>query len=388
MWKLEMKSKDKMKSNEKMGGMDMKRRSFLKASSTAVGGAVALGGAPGIIRAAETSKLRFASYISEQAMPSRLDVWFMDEVRKRSNDSIKFDTYWSSSLHNVGEHLPAVRDNRSQVTLISPGYYQSKMPATRGLEWYYRMNRADTLQRVCRDTYEAFTPLRNEWEQRHGAKVLYWTNWYHAPLITREPVNEIEGLEGKRIRGYGVATDVIERFGGSAVPMSATEVYSALERGVLDGVYGFEFVTAVSYKLHEIAPYFTEIGDGPHAPAAVVISMREWKQLPQKHREIIEEVAAEVYDHNKLADIYEKNARDAMKAALDDGVQFSSWSDAEQKRAAEIVQPAQVQEWIDNVAKPNGIDGEAMQDIVSKAIERHTGDGQLSKPYEIFQNLS
>jgi len=95
--------------------------------------------------------------------------------------------------------------------------------------------------------------------------VLYWTNWNYAPLILREKITSLADLKGKKIRAYGVATDVIESFGGIAVPMAAGEVYQALERGVLDGVYGFDFVTAVAYKLHEIAPNFHDIGDGPHA---------------------------------------------------------------------------------------------------------------------------
>ncbi|MDZ7810005.1 MAG: hypothetical protein U5L11_07355 [Arhodomonas sp.] len=86
-------------------------------------------------------------------MPSQLDTWFMEELVRRSEGAIEFGQYWSSSLYSVGDHLPAVRDNRTQMSLISPGYYESGMPVTRGLEWYYRMQRADALQRVCRDVY-------------------------------------------------------------------------------------------------------------------------------------------------------------------------------------------------------------------------------------------
>ncbi|MDZ7810006.1 MAG: TRAP transporter substrate-binding protein DctP [Arhodomonas sp.] len=76
--------------------------------------------------------------------------------------------------------------------------------------------------------------------------------------------------------------DTIDRLGGSPVPMAATEVYTSLERGVIEGAAGFEFVTAVSYQLHEVAPHFTDIGAGPHAPAATVISMRAWESLPKR----------------------------------------------------------------------------------------------------------
>lgn len=362
----------------------MKRRAFLKYSSASVGTAFALSSFPISLVAGSNRDLRWASYISQEAIPSQLDTWFMEEITRRSNGDIEFSKYWSASLHDVGDHLPAVRDNRSQMSLISPGYYESGMPATRGLEWYYRMHRADSLQLVCRDAYENFEPLRREWEERHGAKVLYWTNWYHAPLITREPVNSIEDLEGLRVRAYGVMNDTIDRLGGSPVPMAAPEVYTSLERGVIDGAAGFEFVTAVSYQLHEIAPYFTDMGTGPHAPAATVISMREWESLPSDVQQLLEEVAADLYDR-KLAEIYKPAAQNALERALEDGAEFHTWSEDEKERARDIVQPSQVEQWKTEVAEPNGIDGDAMQEIVEEAIARHDGEGDLPAPYELYQ---
>lgn len=365
----------------------MQRRHFLKLSGASVGGAIALTSIPLSVLANNQRELRWASYISEQAMPSKLDTWFLEEIRKRSEGAIDFSEYWSSSLHSVGDHLPAVRDNRSQMSLISPGYYESSMPATRGLEWYYRMQKADALQLVCRDVYENFEPLRREWEQRHGAKVLYWTNWYHAPLVTREPINSIDDLRGKRIRAYGVMNDTIERLGGSPVPMAAPEVYTSLERGVIDGAAGFEFVTAVSYQLHEIAPHFTDMGAGPHAPAATVMSMAQWEALPEEIQALFEEVSADLYN-GKLAEIYQSAAEESVEKALSDGAEFAAWSDEEKGRARDIVQPEQVESWKTEIAEPEGIDGDAMQKVVNEAIERHDGKGDLQTPYEIYQSRS
>src|SRR3546814_13554955 len=96
------------------------------------------------------------------------------------------------------------------------------------------MMRAHGCLQVVHDLYGQFETQRDEWEKRHRAKVMYWTNWNYAPLITRTPIKSLDDIKGKRIRGYGVATDVIERLGGTAVPMAAPEVYTAMERGVLD----------------------------------------------------------------------------------------------------------------------------------------------------------
>ncbi|KOQ48830.1 ABC transporter substrate-binding protein, partial [Achromobacter xylosoxidans] len=166
----------------------MRRRDFIKAASLLAGAS-----APAIWtgRAAAAAKpvtLKFDSYISETSGPSRLDEWYLKQLETRSNGAVKVRRYWAQSLNKVGEHLSAVRDGTSEMSLISPGYYQAQLPVTRGLDWYYRMHRSDALQWLCRDVYAEYQPLRDEWERRYNSKVLYWTNWYYAPLVTRQPI--------------------------------------------------------------------------------------------------------------------------------------------------------------------------------------------------------
>lgn len=362
----------------------MKRRDFIKASSAAAGIGM-LSGLPLQAFAKDKVAFKFDSYIAETAGPSGLDEWFLSELEKRSDGQVAIRRYWAASLNKVGEHLSAVRDNTSEMSLISPGYYQAELPVTRGLEWYYRIDRADTLQLVSRDVYAEFQPLRDEWEKRHRSKVMYWTNWNYAPMITREPIHSIEDLKGKRIRGYGVSTDVIEGLGATAVPMAAPEVYTALERGVLDGVYGFDFITAIAYNLHEIAPHFTDIGDGPHAPSATIMNLDFWDKLPENVQGICDELVEEIYD-GQYAVIMEQANRKYVERALAEGVKFHIWEDDLKKTAREIVQPAQVNKWVETVAKPAGIDGEAMQQLVQAAIDRHAGNGKLLRPEEIALN--
>ncbi|MBA4501676.1 TRAP transporter substrate-binding protein DctP [Marinobacterium marinum] len=365
----------------------MKRREFLKLSAVSVGGAITLTTLPGQVLAQTSQRLKYDSYVTEHASPSVLDRWFLDELVKRTNGEIEIQYYWAQSLNKAGAHLKAIKNNISEISLIAPGYYQSDLPTTRGLEWYYKMNRADALLKVCRDVYDEYTPLRQEWESRHKAKVLYWTNWYYCPLITREPINSIEDLKGKRIRGYGVGTDVVEKLGGRAIPMAAPEVYSALERGVLDGAFGFDFITAISYGLHEAAPYITEIGSGPHAPSATVIGIDAWNALPDDIKAVVNELTQEIYQH-KYHDIYSDIAENRVRKAMNEGARFSQWEAAEIEAARKRVQPTQVNDWVDNVAGKAGIDGHAMQSIITTAIQRHDADGRLKTPYEIYTGLA
>jgi len=359
----------------------MKRRTFIKSGAAAASGAFIMG-TPSLVLA-DTS-LKFDSYVSETAGPSWIDRWYLDELEKRTEGEVNIRQYWSGSLNKVGEHLAASRDGTSEMTLISPGYYQAELPVTRGLEWYFRMNRADALQQVCRDIYEQFDPLRAEWEERHRSKVLYWTNWNYAPMILREPINSIEDIKGKRIRAYGVSADVVEALGGTAIPMAAPEVYQALERGILDGVYGFDFVTAIAYKLHETAPEFYDIGDGPHAPATTIMNKQVYDGLPEDVRKVSDGIVDEIYG-GKFSAIYEEVLARYVKIAESEGVTLHTIPDDQKAMAKDLVQPAQVNAWLDGPAKQAGIDGEKMQSLIDDAIAKYDAKGTLKRPYEISQ---
>jgi len=105
-----------------------------------------------------------------------------------------------------------------------------------------------------------------------------------------------------------------------------------LERGVLDGVSGFDFISAVAYKLHEIAPYFTNIGDGAHAGCAVGINLRVWNAFPDSIKQICNALVEEIYA-GKFSEIYSAAAQRNVKTVLDAGGKFASLPDAEIARA-------------------------------------------------------
>jgi TRAP-type C4-dicarboxylate transport system substrate-binding protein len=368
---------------------EISRRDFL--NKTVLGGA-ALGASltlmPGLSFAKAKKKgvytMKYDCYIGETAEPAVLDNWFLDEIVKRSDGQIKVQKFWSGSLHKVGQHLPAIRDGLSEISLIAYGYYPSDVPLSRGLEWYYRgCDHADVLLKVCRDMYNKVPELRDEWEKKNNAQVLYFTNWSYCPFYMKEPATKVEDLKGKKIRGYGIGAETVNRLGGQGMPVVAGEVYTSLERGILDGVFAFAFVTAEKYKLHEQAPYVIEAGAGAHAPTTVVMNRNLWLSLPDDLKEVINKTVEEIYGY-KYTELYSKLINESVDAMVKGGAKFSTWSDAEIKKAAGIVQPAQVNDWAEKIAKPLGFDGYAFQKDIDALIKKYE-PGKLLNPWEVYK---
>jgi len=368
---------------------EVNRRDFLK--TTVLGGATvgaSLMLAPGLSFAKAKKKgvytMKYDCYIGQTAEPAVLDNWFLDEIVKRSDGQIKIKKFWSGSLHKVGQHLPAIRDGLSELSLISYGYYPADVPLSRGLEWYYMgCDHADSLLKVCRDMYNKTPRLRDEWEKRNNAQVLYFTNWSYCPFYMKEPMTNIEFLKGKKIRGYGIGAETVNRLGGQGMPVVAAEVYTSLERGILDGVFAFAFVTAEKMKLHEQAPYITEGGAGAHAPTTVVMNRPLWLSLPDNLKEVINKTVADIYDY-QYTELYGKLIGESVDAMVKSGAKFSILPDCEIKKAAAMVQPALINDWADNIAKPLGFDGYAFIDEIRALIKKYE-PGKLMNPWEVYK---
>ena len=92
----------------------------------------------------------------------------------------------------------------------------------------------------------------------------------------------------------------------------------------------------------------------------------------------------EIYG-GQYSTIMNKVLRDYVQKAQKEGVKFQILDDAQKQAAKTLIQPAQVNSWVDSVAKPAGIDGKRMQALIDEAIAKHDPKGTLLRPSEIAQ---
>lgn len=87
-------------------------------------------------------------------------------------------------------------------------------------------------------------------------------------MHSRKPIKSLEDLKGLKLRTAGAWAEVATTLGASTVILPASEVYPALERGVVDAI---EWATpGINYGLgfHKVAKYI--ILPGVHQPGAVL----------------------------------------------------------------------------------------------------------------------
>lgn len=94
-------------------------------------------------------------------------------------------------------------------------------------------------------------------------------------------------LEGLRIRRpTAVAGDILENMGANPVGMPAPEIYTAMQRGVVDGL-SFPWEGLKGFRINELVEYHTEV---PFYTLIFVATMnqRTYDNLPPEQREAID----------------------------------------------------------------------------------------------------
>lgn len=150
-------------------------------------------------------------------------------------------------------------------------------------------------------------------------------------FFTDRRVTSIDEMSGLKIRGQAgsIYEELLESFGGSVVPIAFSELYSALQTGVVDGAEQ-PYSGYYSNRLHEVAPYYLLDGHET-SPNYIIMSEITWNSIPSADQELIKESLSEAIDNfNAISADLDQEIIDKL---IDEGV--------------EILEPDNLQDWKD-----------------------------------------
>ncbi|MDA3949041.1 MAG: TRAP transporter substrate-binding protein [Spirochaeta sp.] len=150
-------------------------------------------------------------------------------------------------------------------------------------------------------------------------------------FFTDRAVTSIDEMSGLKIRAQAgsIYEELLESFGGSVVPVAFSELYSALQTGVVDGAEQ-PYSGYYSNRFYEIAPYYLLDGHET-SPNYIIMSEMTWNSIPSADRELIIESQEEAIDNFN-----------AISADLD-----QEMIETLEAEGVEILEPDNLQEWKD-----------------------------------------
>lgn len=152
-----------------------------------------------------------------------------------------------------------------------------------------------------------------------------------------DPIEKAEDVKGKKIRVMqnDILIDAFKKLGTSPTPLSAAEVYSALQMGVIDGGEN-NISTYVADGHYEVAKNFT-LSEHLRIPGVLFMSKKSWDSLSEEDQQIIKEAALE--SEKIQLEEYDKYSQKAMDTVKEAGNNVFELSDEERNKFRESVQP-------------------------------------------------
>ncbi len=244
--------------------------------------------------------LTYASPFSPGHPFSRADIVWMKWVEQQAGGSIRIQPYWSGSLLSSEHSMPELRHGVADIGLITPIYARGGAHLIRAQAGFYggltTFAQQTSLWRCMASAEPQFQ------RELRGLKVLAVQGGNLPGIVTRDrAIRTLDDLRGLRLRAPSELLAVLKDLGADPIDMPMGEVYSALAKGVLDGVVAPPD-TLKSLHFAEVARYFNTIEIPRGAYAARAMGERRWLSLTNEQRALLER-STEVWEKALAAEL-------------------------------------------------------------------------------------
>ena len=272
----------------------------------------------------ESHNIQYAC-INRALLPCVLQtVYFAENVKERTNGQVDFEVSSYPELGLAGsDMIELVETGTIEFAQIQPAYVGGTWPL---IDIIYVWG----LWKDFKSEHEANTALLPDLdagveEQTKGGKLIYHI-WYggNDQYFFSNRGAELEDFDGLKTRSHGTTmTDAINGLGGDGQFMAFADVYTALERGILDaGVTGAH--AGHGQRWYEV----TENLIGPFISMPMgfeTMNVDTWNSIPADLQAIIIEEGAKMELENlRLAAVWNETG---VKVNVDAGMTFLEWSD-------------------------------------------------------------
>jgi TRAP-type C4-dicarboxylate transport system substrate-binding protein len=272
------------------------------------------------------TELVYATPYSPSHPFSLADQRWMAFVEERSGGSLSIRPSWSGALLSAEHSLIELRHGVVDIGLITPIYVKGGVHLIRTQSGFYSGVRTIEQQVAL---YHCLADGNPEFEREMAGLVVLAVQGGSLPgLVTRgQPVESLDDLRGLRIRVPAELLNVMRDLGADPVNMPMGDVYSALAKGIIDGVVA-PTDTFRALHLAEVARYYTPLAVPRGAYPARAMSLERWQQLSESQREVL--LSAIPVWEAALAEENRRALSEGWEYAKEEGIVELSISDEDQ----------------------------------------------------------
>ncbi|MBK1682371.1 TRAP transporter substrate-binding protein [Rhodoferax fermentans] len=279
----------------------MKLKAILAAALLAVGMSVS----------AQTI-IKFSHVVAADTPKGKASVFFAQRAGELTKGKVKVEVYANSALYKDKEEMEALQIG--SVQMLAPSLAKFGPLGVKEFEAFdlpFIFDDTADLHKVTQGPVGA--ALLAKLEPRGIKGLAYWDNGFKS-FSANTPLKAVADYKGKkfRIQSSKVLEEEIRSVGGIAQVMAFSEVYQALQTGVVDGTEN-PISNFYTQKMHEVQKHLSLTNHG-YLGYAVIVNKKFWDGLPADVRGQLEQAMNEATVYaNKIAQEENDMSLDGVK---------------------------------------------------------------------------
>ncbi|MBK1670221.1 C4-dicarboxylate ABC transporter substrate-binding protein [Rhodovibrio sodomensis] len=298
---------------------------------------VALGALATAAQAQDTYDLQFQSSDNSGTAAFQIQQQWANKVEEMSNGRIQVEMLPVGSIVEYSETLTAVGAGILDGHITDSSYFTGKDPA-------FALIGNPVGAYSSPEELRAFfnegggTELYNEILNPYGVQFIGPAAQTAESIPSKLPIENVDDLKGVKMRApEGMVQSAFAAAGASPVNLPQSEVFTALDKGVISAADATTLATNHSMGLHDVAKH--PIWPGFHSLPLneVSITKSTWDSMSKKDREILDD-SVEWYAETLAKQIRAKDKKVAEQLRQRDDVTIHTWSEEAKKEFRQIAQ--------------------------------------------------
>jgi C4-dicarboxylate-binding protein DctP len=281
-------------------------------SRIAIAAAAALIAVAGPAAAQAPIVVKFSHVVAENTPKGKGALKFKELAEKATAGKVKVEVYPNSTLYKDNEEMNAL--GLGSVQMLAPSLAKFGPLGVKEFEVFdlpYLFDNYEELHKVTGG--QVGKALFQKLESKGITGLAYWDNGFKV-MSANKPLHHVADFRGLklRIQSSKVLDEQMRALGAVPQVMAFSEVYQALQTGVVDGTENPPS-NLYTQKMHEVQKYVT-LSDHGYLGYAVIVNKKFWDGLPADIRKSLEGAMAEATKYaNEIAKKENEDALEAVK---------------------------------------------------------------------------
>lgn len=229
---------------------------------------------------------------------------FADAIEQNSNGEISVTVYPDATLGDASTLYDSVVSGDIDIVLSDTGWFAEEHPEFDVLEGSYLFRDGSHYQELL-NSPQSLAFFEDRLIDAPGVRHLMYAGGMERNILSTYPIEDISDLEGRTMRSRDVSTEIEwwELLGARPVPVAFSELYTALQTGVVEGSQN-SVDAMINMRFMEVAKFIARTQHAIHL-GMVVMNDDRFESLSEEHQSAITD-AAEETQPDYLAKAFER----------------------------------------------------------------------------------